>query len=85
MKNIVSLQLGGTGGKPEPIVRVVEFSRIQVPNVKTYVFLRYKFPNFNFRTWRIAHTSIYRNFHDRQKYIRDWDLKIVKLFAKNQI
>ena len=30
--------------------RVVEFSRIQVPNVKTYVFLRYKFPNFNFRT-----------------------------------
>ena len=52
-----------------PVPRVVEFSRIQVPNVKTYVFLRYKFPNFNFRTWRIAHTSIYRNFHDRKNII----------------
>ena len=26
------------------------FSRIQVPNVKTYVFLRYKFRDFKFRT-----------------------------------
>ena len=65
------------------IHRVVEFSRIQVPNVKTYVFLRYKFPNFNFRTWQTAYTSIYRNFHDRKIYHRDWDWKILKLFAKN--
>ena len=32
------------------IFSVGAFSRIQVPNVKTYVFLRYKFRNFNFRT-----------------------------------
>ena len=63
--------------------RVVEFSRIQVPNVKTYVFSRYKFPNFNFRTWKIAYTSIYRKCYAQKKYHRDGDWKILKLFAEN--
>ena len=64
-----------------------EFSRIQVLNVKTYVFSRSKFSNYDSGTWNWIHTRYYHKFRPEKTTFDDnltyhlSDLKIMDFLS----